>query len=394
MNILVAVTGGIAAYKSAELVRLFVKAGMDVQVLMTEAAQAFITPLTLQALSGRAVRTSLLDESAELGMGHIELAKWAEHVVIAPASADSLARVSQGMANDLLTTVLLAYQGNVTIAPAMNQAMWLNPLTQKNVSNLREHFPHWNWVGPDSGDQACGDIGPGRMVDPQEIYQSVVSNPLKGLSGKRVMITAGPTLERLDPVRYLSNFSSGKMGYALAQAAKSAGADVVLVSGPVSLSAPAGVVSVPVESAQQMYEAVIDGINGIDLFIATAAVADFKPETAADKKIKKIGQHQDMSLTLIQNPDIVATVAGMTKDRPFVVGFAAETNDVLTYGAEKRAKKGLDMIVVNDVSNPDIGFGSDNNQVVLIDGKQHRLFGPEPKNRVADWLIKQISEQL
>lgn len=394
MNILVAVTGGIAAYKSAELVRLFMKAGMDVQVLMTDAAQAFITPLTMQALSGRAVRTSLLDESAELGMGHIELAKWADHVVIAPASADSLARISQGMANDLLTTVLLAYQGPVSIAPAMNQAMWLNPLTQRNVSQLQTAFPYWCWIGPDAGDQACGDVGPGRMVEPIEIFQSVTAKPVESLSGKRVMITAGPTLERLDPVRYLSNFSSGKMGYALAQSAKNAGAEVVIISGPVSQPAPNGVEIVSVESAQQMYDAVIDGINSVDLFIATAAVADFKPETAAGQKIKKTGQHQDMLLKLVQNPDIVASVAGMTDSRPFVVGFAAETHDALSYGAEKRAKKGLDMIVVNDVSIPGIGFGSDNNQVVLIDESQSRSFGPSPKSQVADWLIEQISNQL
>lgn len=393
MNILVAVTGGIAAYKSAELVRLFVKEEMDVQVLMTEAAQSFITPLTLQALSGRSVRTSLLDESAELGMGHIELAKWADHIVIAPASADSLARIAQGMANDLLTTVLLAYQGPVTVSPAMNQAMWLNPLTQKNVAQLQHHFPGWHWVGPDAGEQACGDVGPGRMVEPLEIFQSVMAKPTGSLSGKRVMITAGPTLERLDPVRYLSNFSSGKMGYALAQSALNAGADVVLVSGPVSLAAPNSVKIVSVESAQQMYDAVFDGINGIDLFIATAAVADFKPEVAVSQKIKKSGPHQDMSLNLIQNPDIVASVAEMP-DGPFVVGFAAETHDALAYGTEKRIKKGLDMIVVNDVSVPGLGFGSDSNQVVLIDENQSLSFGPSTKSQVADWLIQEISNKL
>lgn len=394
-KILVAVTGGIAAYKSAELVRLLVKGGAEVQVLMTEGAKAFIAPLTFQALTGKAVRSSLLDPAAELGMGHIELARWADHIVIAPATADSLARLSMGMANDLLTTVVLAYQGPVTIAPAMNQAMWSNVITQDNVARLSAFHPHWTWVGPDAGEQACRDVGPGRMSSPEDIaHQVLLSNSHKVLQGKRVVISAGPTRERLDPVRYLSNFSSGKMGYALAQAAKDAGADVVLVSGPVAIPAPKGVQVVSIESAQEMYDAVIGAVRGSDLFIATAAVADYRPETASAQKLKKSDKTLSKTVALVENPDIVASVAGLQTHRPFVVGFAAETHNAESYGQEKRVKKNLDMVVINDVSLPGVGFGSDDNQVTLVSEEGQKAFGPASKLRVAQWLVQQIAGQL
>jgi phosphopantothenoylcysteine decarboxylase/phosphopantothenate--cysteine ligase len=395
LKILVAVTGGIAAYKSAELVRLFVKAGADVQVLMTEGAQAFVTPLTFQALTGKAVRSSLLDPAAELGMGHIELARWADHIVIAPATADSLARLSQGMANDLLTTVILAYQGPVTIAPAMNQAMWSNVITQDNIKRLSAFHPHWSWVGPDAGEQACGDVGPGRMSSPEAIAHQVLGAATdKTLTGKRVVISAGPTRERLDPVRYISNFSSGKMGYALAQAAQQAGADVVLVSGPVALQVPKGVRLVSVESAQDMHDAVMKAAVGSDLFIATAAVADYRPETTAAQKMKKSDKTLSRTIDLVENPDIVASVARLTTGRPFVVGFAAETHDAVAYGQDKRVKKQLDMVVINDVSVPGLGFGSDDNQVTLVSSEIQESYGPAAKIRIAQWLIEKIADHL
>lgn len=394
MNVLLAVTGGIAAYKSAEIIRLLTKSGAEVQVVMTQAAQAFITPLTMQALSGRAVRTSLLDESAELGMGHIELARWADHIVIAPATADCIARISQGMANDLLSTVLLAYQGPVSVAPAMNQAMWSNPLTQGNISRLQQLFPLWSWLGPDSGDQACGDVGPGRMVEPQAVVASVMPPAKRLMTGKKILITAGPTIERLDPVRYLSNFSSGKMGYALAESAINAGAEVTIISGPVIVPAPSGAKIIQVESAQDMYQAVMSKAAEYDVFIATAAVADFRPENQVVQKIKKTGDNSLLSLKLVENPDIVASVANLQKDRPFVVGFAAETNQAVSYGKSKLSKKNLDMVVVNDVSIPGLGFGSDNNQVVLVTKKQEKDYGPAAKTTIADWLVEQISTEI
>lgn len=393
---LVAVTGGIAAYKTAELVRLLMKTGADVQVLMTESAKAFVAPLTFQALTGKAVRSSLLDPSAELGMGHIELARWADHIVIAPATADSIARIAHGFANDLLTTVLLAYQGPVSIAPAMNQAMWSNPITQANVARLRSAFPTWTWIGPDSGEQACGDVGPGRMAAPETIAERLIQQPVVApfLAGKRVVITAGPTRERLDPVRYLSNFSSGKMGYALAEAAVTAGADVILVTGPVELCPPVGVQCIQVESGVEMYDAVMASVIGSDVFIATAAVADYRPDHVAVQKIKKVGAQEPKILNLIENPDIVASVAAMTKHRPWVVGFAAETQDALKYGQAKMQKKHLDMVVINDVSLPGLGFGSDNNQVTLLVQDSHADFGPASKKTVALWLMQQVASQL
>ncbi len=395
-KILVAVTGGIAAYKTAELVRLFIKAGAEVQVLMTESAKAFVTPLTFQALTGKAVRSSLLDPTAELGMGHIELARWADHIVIAPATADAIARISQGFANDLLTTVMLAYQGPVTIAPAMNQAMWSNPMTQANVARLQAVFPAWSWIGPDSGEQACGDVGPGRMSAPEAIADTVLAavRPSQLLKGKRVVITAGPTRERLDPVRYLSNFSSGKMGYALAEAAAAEGAEVILVTGPVALMPPVGVQSISVESAVEMYDAVMASVKGSDIFIATAAVADYRPEQVATQKMKKVGAQAPKTLQLIENPDIVASVAALTEGRPWVVGFAAETQDAMQYGQAKMHQKRLDMVVINDVSLPGLGFGSDDNQVTLLTQDSRAEFGPTSKKVVAQWLMQQVADHL
>ncbi|WP_166266567.1 bifunctional phosphopantothenoylcysteine decarboxylase/phosphopantothenate--cysteine ligase CoaBC [Marinobacter caseinilyticus] len=389
-RILLGVTGGIAAYKSAELVRLLKKRGHEVRVVMTHGAEAFVTPLTFQALSGEAVRTSLLDPAAEAGMGHIELAKWADLVLVAPASADFMARLAQGMADDLLTTLCSATESPIILAPAMNQAMWNNHRTQRNVG-LLESDPQIALWGPDQGDQACGDVGPGRMLEPQDIADRVDRPAAKVLAGQRVVITAGPTREPIDPVRYITNHSSGKMGYALAMAAHAAGADVTLISGPVNLPAPAGIKVVPVITAQDMLErslAAVDG--GCDIFIATAAVADYRPAQCADQKVKK--SKDDMSLALVRNPDTLAAIAARNQ-APFTVGFAAETNDLVHYATDKMQRKRLNMIVANDVSKPDLGFNSDHNQVTVFwpDGQQ--CLGPDTKITLAGQLVALIAEQ-
>ncbi|QEQ97887.1 bifunctional phosphopantothenoylcysteine decarboxylase/phosphopantothenate--cysteine ligase CoaBC [Neptunomonas concharum] len=388
-QIILGITGGIAAYKSAELTRLLKGAGADVRVVMTPAATEFITPLTLQALSGHPVHLHLLDPEAEAGMGHIELAKWADLIVIAPASADFMARLANGMGNDLLTTICLATDAPICLAPAMNQAMWRAPQTQQNAEALRQQgITLW---GPGVGEQACGDTGPGRMIEPLEILDAVSNCFDTGtLAGLRVHITAGPTQEPLDPVRYISNHSSGKMGYALAQAATDAGAAVTLISGPVNLAQPDHVKRISVTTAQEMLSASLANIDDCDIFIACAAVADYRPTAIAEHKIKK-GNEEIMELHLVKNPDIVATVASL-ENKPFTVGFAAETRDVINYARGKLAKKGLDMIVANDVSQAGIGFNSDENAVTLVTANQQTSIPQTSKRQLAVQLIEQIAK--
>lgn len=388
-NILLGITGGIAAYKSAELTRALVGAGANVRIVLTPAGAEFITPLTLQALSGNPVHQSLLDPEAEQGMGHIELARWADMILVAPASADFMARLSHGMANDLLTTVCLASDAPICIAPAMNQAMWRDPRTQENAQRLTNQGAQL-W-GPASGEQACGDVGPGRMLEPAELAQLAASAfATPELDGKRVCVTAGPTREALDPVRYISNHSSGKMGYALAAAAAKAGADVILISGPVSLPTPAGVQRLNVESAEQMLAAAMELAPTADLFIGAAAVADYRPVAIADQKIKK-GQEELMELRLVKNPDIIATVSSLA-ERPFTVGFAAETENVLQYARSKLERKDLDLVIANDVSQSGIGFNADENEVTLVSTQGDYTLPRSSKHALAQTLIQHIAE--
>ncbi|WP_028470630.1 bifunctional phosphopantothenoylcysteine decarboxylase/phosphopantothenate--cysteine ligase CoaBC [Neptunomonas japonica] len=388
-QIILGITGGIAAYKSAELTRLLKTAGADVRIVMTPAATSFITPLTLQALSGHPVHLELLDPEAEAGMGHIELAKWADLIVIAPASADFMARLANGMGNDLLSTLCLATAAPICLAPAMNQAMWRSSATQKNADTLQQqHVQLW---GPGVGEQACGDTGPGRMIEPTDILDRVSKQFDNGaLAGLNIHITAGPTREPLDPVRYISNHSSGKMGYALAEAAIDAGANVKLISGPVNLPAPAHVERVSITTAEDMLEASLEGISDCDIFIACAAVADYRPTSIAEHKIKK-GNEEIMELHLVKNPDIVATIAGRA-DKPFTIGFAAETRDVLSYAQGKLERKNLDMIIANDVSQAGIGFNSDENAVTLVTQETHIEIPQTSKRQLATQLIEQISQ--
>ena len=363
-KILLGISGGIAAYKCAELTRRLIERGAQVQVVMTKAAKEFITPLTMQAVSGRPVSDSLLDPAAEASMGHIELAKWADLVLLAPATADLIARMSAGMGNDLLTTLVLATDSPVAVSPAMNQQMYRNIATQENIATLARRGMHiW---GPAAGEQACGDVGPGRMLEPMQLVHLCEQffQP-KLLEGKSILITAGPTREAIDPVRYITNHSSGKMGYALASAAAQMGAKVTLVSGPVSLNTPVGVERINVSSAQEMHEAVMTHANKHDAFISCAAVADYRPQTIASQKLKKTEGNDEMVINMVKNPDIVASVAAMTEKRPFTVGFAAETNDVETYARGKLTKKNLDMICANDVSVAGQGFNSNDNAITL-----------------------------
>ncbi|HHX8473866.1 TPA: bifunctional phosphopantothenoylcysteine decarboxylase/phosphopantothenate--cysteine ligase CoaBC [Vibrio diabolicus] len=363
-KILLGISGGIAAYKCAELTRRLIERGAQVQVVMTKAAKEFITPLTMQAVSGRPVSDSLLDPAAEASMGHIELAKWADLVLLAPATADLISRMSAGMGNDLLTTLVLATDSPVAVSPAMNQQMYRNIATQENIATLARRGMHiW---GPAAGEQACGDVGPGRMLEPMQLVHLCEQffQP-KLLEGKSILITAGPTREAIDPVRYITNHSSGKMGYALASAAAQMGAKVTLVSGPVSLNTPVGVERINVSSAQEMHEAVMTHANKHDAFISCAAVADYRPQTIASQKLKKTEDNDEMVINMVKNPDIVASVAEMTEKRPFTVGFAAETNDVETYARGKLTKKNLDMICANDVSVAGQGFNSNDNAITL-----------------------------
>lgn len=397
-NILLAITGGIAAYKSASLARLLVKYGHNVQVIMTKGATAFISPLTLQALTGNAVHTQLLDETAEAGMGHIQLAKWADLLIIAPASANTLARLSMGMADDLLTTVCLATTAPILVAPAMNQQMWANPAVVLNTQTLTDLG--YQILEPASGEQACGDVGAGRLPEPEALFEQVQWALAKQhqpqlLAGKQVVITAGATLEAIDPVRYLSNHSTGKMGYALATACRDAGAKVTLIVGEkVTLTTPIGVQKITVQSADDMLQAAKKTADtGCDVFIATAAVADYRTKTTAPQKIKKT--QPAMTLELVKNPDILATIS---KENPnmFMVGFAAETQDVEKYAHNKLIDKKLDMIACNDVSRQDIGFASDDNAMTVFfaDKYQHpsASLAKMPKKDIAKELVNLMAK--
>ncbi|WP_163923121.1 bifunctional phosphopantothenoylcysteine decarboxylase/phosphopantothenate--cysteine ligase CoaBC [Photobacterium sp. Alg240-V54] len=364
-KILLGISGGIAAYKCAELTRRLIERGAQVQVVMTTAAQEFITPLTMQAVSGNPVSSSLLDPSAEASMGHIELAKWADLVLLAPATADLIARISAGMGNDLLSTLCLATDAPIAVAPAMNQQMYRNVATQENLLTLqRRGFRLW---GPASGEQACGDVGPGRMLEPMQLVhhcEDFFQQP--DLAGLNIVITAGPTREAIDPVRYLSNYSSGKMGFAIATAAAKRGANVTLISGPVNLTTPVGVTRVDVSSAIDMQQAALAYAVKNEIFIACAAVADFRPAQIAEQKMKKQSDNETITIQLVKNPDIVAAIAALTDQRPFTVGFAAETQDVEHYARGKLATKKLDLICANDVSVQGQGFNSDTNALHLF----------------------------
>ncbi len=361
-RILLGLTGGIAAYKAAELVRLLRRDGAEVQVVMTRGAEAFITALTLQALSGRPVRRALFDEQAEAAMGHIELARWADLVLVAPASADFMARLAQGRADDLLATLCLATESPIALAPAMNRVMWANAATQANAALLRQRDV-WLW-GPDEGEQACGESGPGRMLEPVELLVRTRELLAQGkLAGVRVLLTAGPTREPIDPVRFVGNRSSGRMGYALARALRSAGAVVTLVSGPVALATPPGVERVEVQTALEMEQAVMARVDGCDLFVGCAAVADYRPESVTERKIKKTQDR--LELRLVRNPDILAGVAAHSP-RPFCVGFAAETERVAEQAEHKRRAKGLDMIAANQVGGAQGGFEREQNALTVL----------------------------
>lgn len=387
-RILIGICGGIAAYKSAELVRLCRRQGADVQVVLTEAATRFVTPMTLQALAGRPVRISLWDEGAEAAMGHIELARWAERLIIAPASADFLAKLNAGLADDLLSTICLATEAPLAVAPAMNRIMWSHPATQANIRNLRERgVTIW---GPGTGEQACGETGVGRMLEPAEILILLEQSFQPGrLQGVRVMVTAGPTREPIDPVRFVSNRSSGRMGYAVADAAARAGAQVTLVSGPVALEPPPMVTVIHVESACQMQAAVMAKIAEQDIFIGTAAVADYTTIERSDHKIKKTADR--LRLDLVPTPDILAGVTALPKP-PFTVGFAAETQALEHYAQAKLAAKNLDMIAANEVGQGR-GFEVEENALWVFWPEGRRHFPLAPKSTLAKQLIALIAER-
>ncbi len=387
-RILLGVTGGIAAYKSAELVRRLKERGADVRVVMTEAAQEFMTPLTFQALSGNPVHTDLLDPAAEAAMGHIELARWADRILVAPASANFMARLAEGRGDDLLTTLCLATREPISLAPAMNQGMWQNPATQANLATLQGRGIQL--LGPGDGSQACGEVGPGRMLEPAALADALAAQFDTGLlAGRHVVITAGPTREAIDPVRYLSNHSSGKMGYALAEAAVEAGAKVTLISGPTQLPTPERVTRIDVTSAREMHEVSLAQAGQCDLFIAAAAVADYRPAEYQPQKMKK-GEDETLQLTLVKNPDIVAEVAH-SSPRPVTIGFAAESEQLTEYARRKLERKGLDAIIANDISREGLGFNSDHNAVTLIDAERELTLGPMTKSQLARALIAELS---
>ncbi len=391
-HILLGISGGIAAYKSADLVRRLKERGAEVRVILTPAAAEFITPLTLQALSGHPVGQSLLDPAAEAAMGHIELAKWADLILIAPASADVIARIAHGLANDLLTSCILASSAPLAVAPAMNQQMYKNIATQANLSTLNSRNVHI--FGPNAGDQACGDVGPGRMLEPLQLVDAVITLlcPAQNLQGLRLTITAGPTREAIDPVRFISNHSSGKMGYALAAAAARLGAEVTLISGPVQLATPAGVWRIDVETAEQMYVAALQQAVQSDIFIGCAAVADFRVAELSGQKIKKTADQDGLTLHLVKNPDIIASVAALQSNRPFTVGFAAETEKVADYARDKLQRKNLDLICANDVSDPKLGFNSAQNAITVYSKTTEFPLGQHDKTELASQLISLIYE--
>ena len=394
VRVLLGVTGGIAAYKSAEIVRRLRERGAEVQVVMTAGARQFVTPLTFQALSGRPVRSDLWDEDAEAAMGHIELARWADRILIAPASADFLARLAHGLADDLLATLCLATDVPISVAPAMNRLMWANAATRANVELLRSRGVAI--LGPSVGDQACGETGPGRMLEPADLVDAILAPPaaaspaaVGALAGRKVVVTAGPTRERIDPVRFITNRSSGKMGYAVAEAARDAGAEVVLVSGPVNLPAPPGLRRVCVETAEQMMAAVAAEVPGTDIFIAAAAVSDYRPVQVSSEKIKKTSD--SLLLALSRTPDILATVAAGSP-RPFVVGFAAETQNVERNALAKLEGKRLDMIAANQVGDG-LAFDCDDNALTVYWPGAKRELARCGKRQIAAQLIAVIAER-
>ena len=389
-RIILGITGGIAAYKSAEIARRLQDHGAEVRVIMTDSAQEFIRPLTLQALTGKPVHTDLLDTKAEAAMGHIELARWADAILVAPATANFMAALSQGTAHDLLTTVCLASSGKIIVAPAMNQAMWSQPASQQNIESLKRRGI--TILEPDNGVQACGDIGPGRLQQPDVIVEHMASIFDSGiLSGKQVVITAGPTREAIDPVRYISNHSSGKMGYALASAMTDAGASVTLISGPVSLQCPDRCELISVVSADDMLAAASLAVKKADIFISSAAVADYRVTEVASQKIKK--KSDKMSLKLSKTPDIVAI---LSENNPnlFVVGFAAETEQVEAHAREKLDRKQLNAIIANDVSRMDIGFNSDDNEALWIDADNSQTLSKKSKAQLAREIAVLIANKI
>ena len=393
-NVLLGVSGGIAAYKTPDLVRKLTAKGANVRVVLTESATHFVSSLSLQAVSGNKVSTHLLDEDAEAGMGHIELARWADYFLVAPATANTIAKLALGLADDLLTTLALASTAPVFIAPAMNQQMWLAQATTSNMQTLASRGAHV--LGPAAGEQACGDLGYGRMLEPQEIADAIAefaatNTPIAKLfENTRIMITAGPTREEIDPVRYISNHSSGKMGFAIAKAAQQLGATVTLISGPVNLATPNEVLRKNVISAQDMLEAVHQEIAQQDIFIACAAVADYKVDKISEQKLKKQGD--DVTLCLKQNPDILKSVASLEKP-PFTVGFAAETQNLESYAKSKLENKKLNMIAANDVSNSNLGFNSDQNALIVLTNKDTQHLAPQSKDLLAMELLKLVHKE-
>lgn len=388
-KILVGITGGIAAYKTIELIRLLKKANAEVRVVLTPAAAEFVTPLTLQAISGNAVATSLLDPQAELAMGHIELAKWADLVVIAPASADFIARLRMGMGNDLLSTLCLATPAQILLAPAMNQQMYKRSAVQENLQKVREQGVLT--VGPNAGFQACGDVGEGRMSEPAEIFAEIerIFTACNDLADLNVVITAGGTQEPIDPVRYISNRSSGKMGYSIAESFAQRGAKVTLISAPTNLPTPANVERVNVVSAQEMFEQAMKFAPKSAIFIGCAAVADYRVANAADQKIKKTDDSDELTLKLVKNPDIIANIANLAENRPFVVGFAAETQNVAEYAKSKLQRKNLDMICANDVSGGQV-FGQEKNALHLFWENGEKKLPLAEKKALAEKLVDEI----
>ena len=395
-NILLGITGGIAAYKTPMLVRQLVEAGANIQVVMSENAHRFVTSTTLQAVSGNPVRDDLWDPAAEAAMGHIELARWADQILIAPATANAIARLAAGDASNLLYTLCLASTAPISLAPAMNQQMFQHPAVQRNLATLTADGCHV--IGPDSGDQACGDQGPGRMTEPEDLVLALAQpkQPWAGsrgpLSGRTVIVTTGPTREAIDPVRYISNHSSGLQGMAIADAAKQAGADVILVAGPGVAESSPGMQRIDITSAQEMHAKVHEHLAAADIFIGVAAVADYRPASPEEQKIKRhLKADEDVKLSLIENPDIIASVV-RAKQAKVVVGFAAETHDTLQNARDKRVRKGLDAIVVNDVSDQSIGFNSRDNEVTLIHEGGDIHFGKQSKTAIAQQLMEQVVE--
>ncbi|MCO6545932.1 MAG: bifunctional phosphopantothenoylcysteine decarboxylase/phosphopantothenate--cysteine ligase CoaBC [Gilliamella sp.] len=389
-RILLGITGGIAAYKCPDLVRHLKKCGAQVRVVLTDSASHFVTKMTLQAVSGNQVSSDLFDPSAELSMSHIELAKWADLVLIAPATANIIAKMANGIADDLLSTICLATSSPIAIAPAMNQQMYKAAATQHNLSVLASR--NTLILGPDSGFQACGDVGPGRMLEPLTIVEEITHyfKSTSVLSDISITITAGPTIEEIDPVRYISNYSSGKMGFAIANAAAQMGANVTLISGPVHLHTPNNVNRIDVKSAKQMYDEAMNYAKKSNIFISCAAVADYHAKTIATQKIKKTGDNDELVIELVKNPDIVASVAALKTHRPFVVGFAAETNDVKTYALKKLTAKNLDLICANDVSDKTIGFNSDQNALILYWQNGEQTLPLSSKNQLATQLLQTV----